>query len=52
MGMGVIPATGQPVSFPSSTNRVSFEGDKIVHNQDLSTGPDAGVQGFLNALRG
>jgi hypothetical protein len=50
MGMGVIPATGQPLSMPSSTSRVSFEGDKIVRNHDLDTGPDAGIAGFLKGL--
>jgi hypothetical protein len=50
LGMGVIPATGQPINMPSSTSRVSFEGDKIVHNHDLTTGPDAGIAGFIKGL--
>jgi hypothetical protein len=50
MGMGVIPATGQPTNMSSHTNRVSFEGDKIVHLHDLTTGPDAGLPGFLKGL--
>lgn len=52
VGMGTIPATGQPINMPSSTSRVSFEGDKIVGNHDLSTGPDAGLEGFLKGLSG
>lgn len=51
MNMGVIPATGKSIIFPSSTSRVSFNGDKISRNHDLSTGPNAGLPGFFAALK-
>ena len=51
MNMGVIPATGKAVNFPSSTNRVSFDGDKISRLKDLGTDPNAGMAGFISALR-
>ena len=51
MNMGVIPATGKKIVFPGSTSRISFAGDKISKNQDLDTGPNAGLGGFLAALR-
>jgi predicted ester cyclase len=50
MGMGVIPATGAPVKFPTNKNRFSFEGDKIAHMHNLDTGPEAGFAGFLKAV--
>jgi predicted ester cyclase len=50
IGAGKLPATGKSVDFPSSTARVSFGGDKITKIHDLSTGPDAGMQGFIKAL--
>jgi hypothetical protein len=50
LGMGVIPATGAPVNFPSSTARVCFDGDKILEVHALDTGPDAGMPGFFKAL--
>ena len=50
MGMGVIPATGAVVDFPSSTLQLSFDGDKISRIHNPSTGPDAGMPGFLKAL--
>ncbi|NIO13348.1 MAG: hypothetical protein GTO31_05630, partial [Xanthomonadales bacterium] len=50
MNLGVIPATGAPVDFPTSTSQVSFEGGKISRSHDTDTGPDAGVAGFLKAL--
>jgi predicted ester cyclase len=52
MGMGVLKATGKAVKFPSNTSRVSFTGDKISRNQDLSTGPTAGFSGFLAVMQG
>jgi predicted ester cyclase len=52
MGMGVIPATGAPVAFPSSTARVCFDGDKILDVHDLGNGPDAGMAGFFQTLGG
>jgi len=50
LGMGIIPATGKAVVFPTSTVRITFDGDKIcaLHNPD--TGPDAGIAGFIRAL--
>ncbi|HSR31714.1 MAG TPA: nuclear transport factor 2 family protein [Anaerolineae bacterium] len=50
MGLGVIPATGKSVIFPTSTVRISFDGDKISRLHDPATGPDAGMHGFLKAL--
>ena len=52
MGMGVLKATGKALKFPSNTSRVSFKGDKISRNHDLSTGPKAGMAGFLAAMQG
>lgn len=52
MGMGVIPATGKTVVFPTSTIRIDFDGDKICAIHDPGTGPDAGLGGFLKALGG
>ena len=50
--MGVIKATGKAVKFPNSTNRVSFRGDKISANKDLTTGSAGGTAAFLAALGG
>ncbi len=50
MGMGVIPASGAQVRFPSGTVRVSFDGDRIRTAHETDTGPDAGFGGFLRAL--
>jgi predicted ester cyclase len=50
MGMGVIPASGEAVKFPSSTSRISFNGDKISGTHDMDTGPEAGFPGLLKAL--
>jgi predicted ester cyclase len=50
LGMGVIPATGKAVVFPSQRDRVSFEGDKISELHNLETGPDAGMAGLAKAL--
>jgi hypothetical protein len=49
-GMGVIPASGKMVMFPSSTIKISFDGDQVsrIHNTD--TGPEAGLPGLLKAL--
>ena len=51
LNMGVIPANGKAITFPSSTSRVSFTGDKISRNHSLGTGPDAGMAGLVSALR-
>jgi len=51
MNMGVIKATGKKVNFPSGTSRISFRGDKISANKDLTTGPNGGFAAFLAALR-
>jgi predicted ester cyclase len=50
VGMGVVPATGKAVDFPSGTDLVSFDNGKIseLHNRDA--GPDAGMAGFLKAV--
>lgn len=50
INMGVIPATGKPVNFPTSTERISFEGDKIIKSHNLDTGPDAGISGLMKAM--
>ncbi len=50
MGLGVIPATGKAVVFPTSTIRISFDGDKISRIDHPATGPDAGMAGFVKAL--
>jgi predicted ester cyclase len=50
MGLGVVPATGKVVNFPSTTERVSFDGDEISRADILDTGPDVGVAGVLKAL--
>lgn len=52
MNMGVFPASGKAVDFPSSTSRISFEGNKISRSHDLDTGPNAGLAGFFSALEG
>jgi hypothetical protein len=50
MGMGVIPATGKMVVFPSQRDKVSFDGDKISEIHNKETGPDAGMAGFFTKL--
>lgn len=50
MGMGVIPATGKAVVFPTSTVRIGFDQDKISRIDNETTGPDVGMPGFLKAL--
>jgi predicted ester cyclase len=50
MGMGVIPASGEMVTFPSTTTKISFDGDKISRTHDTDTGPEAGFPGLLKAL--
>ena len=51
MGMGVIPATGKLVEFPTSNLRISFEGDKVLKAHTTDTDPEvAGMAGFMKAL--
>jgi predicted ester cyclase len=50
MGMGIIPATGAQVRWPSSSSQWGVRGDRIVSLHDLDTGPDAGMAGFFKAL--
>jgi predicted ester cyclase len=50
LGLGVTPATGKAVVFPTSTVRISFDGDKISRIHDRATGPDGGTAGFVKAL--
>jgi hypothetical protein len=50
MGMGVIPASGEMVTFPSSTSEISFAGDKVSRTHNIETGPEAGFPGLLKAL--
>jgi len=50
MNLGVIPATGKALNIPGGTSRVSFTGEKISKNQNLDTGPTAGMAGFLAAF--
>lgn len=51
VNLGVIKATGKRVNIPPDTSRISFRGDKIYRTKNLSTGPNAGLAGFLSALR-
>lgn len=50
MGMGVIPASGKKITWPTSSDLISVEGDKITRWHILATGPDAGMAGFLRPL--
>lgn len=50
LGMGIVPATGKAVDFPSQRDRVSFENGTISRLHNLDTGPDAGLQGFFKAI--
>jgi predicted ester cyclase len=50
LGMGVAPATGKAVVFPTSTVRITFEDGKISRIHDPATQPDAGPAGFFKAL--
>jgi len=50
MGMGVVPATGKAVKFPTGTDLVRFENGKICEMHNLDTRPDAGMAGFFKVL--
>jgi predicted ester cyclase len=50
MGMGIIPASGDFVEFPTSKAKISFIGDKVSKFHDMDTGPDAGMPGLMKAL--
>jgi predicted ester cyclase len=50
MGMGIVPATGKAVNFPTGTDRISFDNGKIQKLHGLDTGPDSGFVGFFKAL--
>lgn len=50
MGIGVIPPNGEAIVWPTNTARWGVEGDQITSITDTSTGPDAGMPGFLRAL--
>ena len=50
LGMGVFPATGKNIRWPSGTSQVTIEDGKITNNHDTSTGADAGMAGFVKAL--
>jgi predicted ester cyclase len=50
LGMGVVPASGAKVRWPSSTSQVSIEGGKITNSHGTDTGPDAGMAGFLKVI--
>lgn len=50
MGLGVISATGETVTWPTGTAQVTLRGDQVVENLSLGTGPDAGMAGFLRVL--
>lgn len=52
LDMGVIPASGKMVTFPSSTAQISFNGDKITRFHNTDTGPEAGLPGLMKALGG
>jgi predicted ester cyclase len=51
MNLGGIKATGKQIKFPSGTSRISFKGEKIYKNKDLTTGPNGGFAAFLAALK-
>ena len=50
LGMSVFPASGKKIKWPSGSSQVTIEGGKITNSHDLSTGPDAGIPGFLKPL--
>jgi ketosteroid isomerase-like protein len=50
LGMGVIPATGKPIDFPSGTDLVCFDDGKISEFHNRDTGPDAGMAGFFKTM--
>ena len=50
IGVGVIPASGEKITWPSRSELITVEGDKITRWHGLDTGPDAGMAGFLRAL--
>ena len=50
MGMGVIPASGEKITWPNASIHISVKGDKITKWHILDTSPDAGMAGFLRPL--
>jgi predicted ester cyclase len=50
MGIGVIPASGKKITWASSSELITVEGNKITRWHSLNTGPDAGMAGFLRPL--
>jgi hypothetical protein len=50
LGMGVIPASGEFVEFPSGTAQITFDGDQISKFHSTDTGPEAGLPGLMKAL--
>ncbi len=50
LGVGVIPATGNVITWPPSTSRWAVEGDHITRAEEVATGPDVGLAGFLKPL--
>jgi predicted ester cyclase len=50
MGLGIVPATGKAVVFPTSTIRISFDDGKVSRIHDPATAPDKGPAGFFKAL--
>jgi hypothetical protein len=50
LGMGMVPASGKKLVFPSAKVRYSFKGDQIAHVVVLNTGPEAGFGGILKTL--
>lgn len=50
MGMGVVPASVKTATFPTSTSKISFDGDKVPGTYNLETGPEAGFPGLPIAL--
>jgi predicted ester cyclase len=51
MNLGVIKATGRKLKFPVRTSRVSFNGDQIIRNHSLSSGPTDGLTDFLAVFK-
>jgi predicted ester cyclase len=50
LGVGVIPANGKKIKWPTSSGLITVKGDKITRWHDTDTGPDAGFSGFLKVI--
>jgi predicted ester cyclase len=50
LGVGVIPASGKKITWPTSHSIVTLKGGKITRWHSTDTGPNAGVSGFFKAI--